>query len=56
MLLFYLDEEAFDKEVISWSGFKRNPRKSGMHYIFLVEMLKKKGKEAGVGLSSGLEP
>jgi hypothetical protein len=29
--------------------------KSGMHYIFPVELLKKKGKEAGVGSSSGPE-
>jgi hypothetical protein len=56
MLSFYLDEEAFDKEVMSWPGVKRNPCKSGMHYILPVELLKKKGKEAGVGPSSGSEP
>jgi hypothetical protein len=44
MLSFYLDEEAFDKEVMSWLGMKRNPRKSGMHYILPAKMLKKKGK------------
>jgi hypothetical protein len=33
MLPFYLDEEAFDKEVMSWPGVKHNPHKSGMHYI-----------------------
>jgi hypothetical protein len=55
MLSFYLDEEAFDKEVMSWPGVKHNPRKSGMHYVFPTELLKKKGKEAGVGPSSGPE-
>jgi hypothetical protein len=55
MLPFYLDEEAFDKEVMSWPGVKRNLRKSGMHYVFPVELLKKKGQEEGVGLSSGPE-
>jgi hypothetical protein len=55
MLPFYLDEEAFDKEVMSWLGVKRNPCKSGMHYLLLAELLKKKGYKAGVGLSSGLE-
>jgi hypothetical protein len=55
MLPFYLDEEAFDKEVMLWPGVKHNPCKSGMHYIFCVELLKKKGKEAGVGLSLGSE-
>jgi hypothetical protein len=55
MLPFYLDEEAFDKEVMSWHGFKCNPRKSGMHYVLLIELLKKKGQEVGVGPSSGPE-
>jgi hypothetical protein len=53
MLSFYLDEEAFDKEVMSWPGVKCNPCKSGMHYVFPSELLKKKGQEVGVGLSSG---
>jgi len=35
LLPFYLYEEAFDKEVMSWLGVKCSPRKSGMHYIFL---------------------
>jgi hypothetical protein len=51
----HLDEEALDKEVISWTGVKCNPHKSRMHYILLVELLKKKGKEAGVGSSAGPE-
>jgi hypothetical protein len=51
-LKFYLDEEAFDKEVISWTCIKHNPCKSGMHYLFSTELLKKKGQEEGVGLSS----
>jgi hypothetical protein len=55
MLSFYLDEEAFDKEVMSWPGVKCNPHKSGMHYLLPVELLKKKGQEAGVGSSSGPE-
>jgi hypothetical protein len=55
MLSFYLDEEAFDKEVMSWPGVKCNPCKSGMHYLLPVEILKKKGQEAGVGPSSGPE-
>jgi hypothetical protein len=41
---------------MSWPGVKCNPRKSGMHYILPVELLKKKGKEAGIGPSSGSEP
>jgi hypothetical protein len=53
MLSFYLDEEAFNKEGMSWSRVKFNPRNSGMHYVFPVELLKKKGKEAGVGPSLG---
>jgi hypothetical protein len=53
ILLFYLDEEAFDKEVMSWPRVKHNLRKSGMHYVFLAELLKKKGQEVGVGPSSG---
>jgi len=52
MLLFYLDEEEFNKEVMSWPGVKRNPRKSGMHYAFPIGLLKNKGQEVGVGLSS----
>jgi hypothetical protein len=52
MLSFYLDEEAFDKEVMSWPGVKRNPRKSGMNYVFPIDLMKKKGHEAGVGPSS----
>jgi hypothetical protein len=28
MFPFYLEEEAFDKEVMSWSGVKRNPHAS----------------------------
>jgi hypothetical protein len=56
MLSFYLDKEAFDKEVMSWPGVKRNQQNSGMHYIFPVKILKKKGKEVGVGPSSGPEP
>jgi hypothetical protein len=55
MFSFYLDKEAFNKEVISWPGVKCNLCKSGMYYVFPIEMLKKKEKEAGVGLSSGLE-
>jgi hypothetical protein len=43
MLPFYLDEEAFDKEVMSWPGVKCNPRKSGMHYPMLAELMKKRG-------------
>jgi hypothetical protein len=52
MFPFYLDEEAFDKEVILWPGFKHNLRKSRMHYIFHAKILKKKGKEVGVGSSA----
>jgi hypothetical protein len=52
-LPFYLDEEAFDKEVMSWNGVKCNPHKSGMHYLLPPELLKKKGQEEGVGPSSG---
>jgi DNA-binding transcriptional regulator/RsmH inhibitor MraZ len=55
MMSFYLDEEAFKKEVILWPGVKHNPRKSRMHYILPAELLKKKGKEAGVRLNSGPE-
>jgi hypothetical protein len=43
MLSFYLDEEAFDKKAMSWPGVKHNLRKLGMHYVFPVEMLKKRG-------------
>jgi hypothetical protein len=55
MFSFYLDEEAFNKEVMSWPRVKRNQCKLGMHYIFPAELLKKKGNEVGVGSSSGLE-
>jgi hypothetical protein len=53
MLPFYLDEEAFQKEVMSWPGVKRNPHKSEMHYILPEELLKKRGQEVGVGMISG---
>jgi hypothetical protein len=56
MLPFYLDKEAFDKEVMSWLGVKHNPRKLGMHYTLPMELLKKKYKESGEGPSSGPEP
>jgi hypothetical protein len=56
MVSFYQDEEAFNKEVMSWSGVKRNPCKSGIHYILHVDLLKKKGKEEGVGPSIGSDP
>ena len=55
MLPFYLDEESFDKEVMSWPRVKHGLRKAKMHYIFLAELLKKKYKEEGEGPSSGLE-
>jgi hypothetical protein len=55
MLPFYLDEEAFDKEVMSWPGVKHGQRKSGMHYILPLELLKKKDNEPGEGLSLGPE-
>jgi hypothetical protein len=38
-----------------WPGVKRNPRNLGMHYILPEELLKKKGKEEGVGSSTGPE-
>jgi hypothetical protein len=44
MLSFYLDEEAFNKAVMLWMGVKHNPCKLGRHYIFPVDMMKKKGK------------
>jgi len=44
ILSFYLDKESFNKDVMLWLGVKRNPHKLGIHYVFLVEMLKKKGK------------
>jgi hypothetical protein len=53
MLPFYFDEEAFEKEFMSWPGVKHSQRKAGMHYIFPVEMLKKKDKEAREGPRSG---
>jgi hypothetical protein len=55
MLSFYLDEEAFDKEAMSWLGVKCNLCKLGMHYIFPAELLKKKGNKVGVGPRSGSE-
>jgi hypothetical protein len=48
-----MDEESFDKEVMSWADVKCNPCKFGMHYLFPLEILKKKGQEEGVKLSSG---
>jgi hypothetical protein len=56
ILSFYLDEEAFEKEVMSWLGVKRNPCKSRMHYIMATKLLRKKYKEAWVGPSSCPEP
>jgi hypothetical protein len=55
MLPFYLDEEAFNKDVMSWPRVKLNPCKSGIHYLLSMELLKKKGQEAGVGPSSSPE-
>jgi hypothetical protein len=52
LLPFYLDEESFDKEVMSWPGVKHNPHKSGMHYLLPPKIRKKKGQEEGVGPSS----
>jgi hypothetical protein len=56
MLSFYLDEEAFDREFMSWPGVKCNPHKLGMHYILPTEMLKKKDKDAVAEPRSGPEP
>jgi hypothetical protein len=56
MLPLYLEEEAFHKEFMSCLGVKCCPRNSGMHYILSVDLLKKKDKEVGEGLSSGPEP
>jgi len=42
MFPFYLDEEAFDKEFMSWPRVKRNPCKSWMNYVFPAKLLKKK--------------
>jgi hypothetical protein len=53
MLLFYLDEEGFEKEVMSWPRVKHNLWKLGMHSVFHIELLKKKGQEVGVGPSLG---
>ena len=53
MLSFYLDEEAFNKEVMLFLGVKHNPYKLGMFYILPDELLKKKWKEVGVGPSLG---
>jgi hypothetical protein len=53
LLKFYIEEEAFDKEFMSWNEIKRNPHKSGMHYLLPIELLKKKGQDEEAGLSSG---
>jgi hypothetical protein len=45
LLLFYLNEEEFDKEFMSRTGIKCNPCKSGMHYLFPIDIMKKKGQE-----------
>jgi hypothetical protein len=45
LLPFYLDEETFDKEFMSWTEVKRNPCKFGMDYLLPAELLKKKGQE-----------
>jgi hypothetical protein len=55
MISFYLYEEAFDTEVMSWTRVKCNLHKLGMHYLLLVKILKKRVHEEGIGLSSGLE-
>jgi hypothetical protein len=55
MMSFYLYEEAFEKEVMSWLGVKRNLHNSGMHYLLPMDLLKKKGQEVGVGPISGPE-
>jgi hypothetical protein len=51
LLPFYLDEEAFDKEVMLWTSAKNNLRKYGMHYLLPIDILNKKGQEEGVGPS-----
>jgi hypothetical protein len=56
MLSFYLDKEAFDREVMSWPGVKHNLRKKGMRYILPMELLKKKDKYAEARPSSSPEP
>jgi hypothetical protein len=56
MLSFYLDEEAFEKEFMSWLGVKQNQRKLGMHYILPMELLNKKDKKEEAEPSSGPEP
>jgi hypothetical protein len=43
MFSFYLDEEAFDKEVMSWPGVKHNPCKSGMHYLLPSGAIEEEG-------------
>jgi hypothetical protein len=43
LLPFYINEETFDKEFVSWTSVKCNPRKSSMHYLLPPELLKKKG-------------
>jgi hypothetical protein len=45
LIPFYLDEEEFDKEVLSWTSVKRNPYKFGMHYLFPAELLKKRDRK-----------
>jgi hypothetical protein len=42
-LPLYLDEETFDKELMSWIGIKHNPCKSRMKYLLPADILKKKG-------------
>jgi hypothetical protein len=43
-LPFYVDEEIFDKEVMSWTDVKRNPHKYGMHYLFPARDFEEKGR------------
>jgi len=52
MMFFYLDEEAFDKEVMLCPGVKHNPCKLGMIYVLPIDILKKKGQEVEVGPNS----
>jgi hypothetical protein len=51
-LSVYLDEHILDKDFISCPGFKFNLHKSGMHYLFPPELLKKKSSIKEVGSSS----
>jgi hypothetical protein len=55
ILSFYLDVEAFDKEIMSCHGVKRKPHKSGMNYVLPMDLLKKRGQEEGVGSSSSMK-